>query len=213
MQLNTDTCEFGPFLCPIPGCSHKAHSGEWREHFIKDHWDTVHHCYDFDGRYNFDGPYDYGVSWPIIFHDEDLEEDRYCSFLGPGKDVFLLVKEAIRNGHALSFYYIDLPDLGPNYFECKLRVQGGPYLSRLLPLELRSYLSRSLQSELRVVSIKEWKRGKVHGSSLLICFCYCRDNDIVAVAEMGVIKIQLLCSSDDKLQLQLQRWTVVYVYN
>ncbi|KAF3339004.1 E3 ubiquitin-protein ligase SINA-like 9 [Carex littledalei] len=31
MQMHTETCEFGPSLCPIPGCAHKAFSEEEEE--------------------------------------------------------------------------------------------------------------------------------------------------------------------------------------
>ncbi|XP_078150463.1 uncharacterized protein LOC144545774 [Carex rostrata] len=41
MQVHRDTCEFNPFLCPIPGCGHKASSGEKREHFLKEHGDLI----------------------------------------------------------------------------------------------------------------------------------------------------------------------------
>ncbi|KAF3341923.1 E3 ubiquitin-protein ligase SINA-like 6 [Carex littledalei] len=152
MQVHADMCEFGPTLCPIEGCAHKASSGEWREHFRKDHQGDVFHFCDWDSYDNL------GESRTIIrFGEEDLKEDRCYTILGPGKDLFLLVKEPILNvGNALSLYYIDMPDLGRNYFKCELKVKGGPYQTS------------SLQLKSRVVSIKEWKRGKVHGSSLLL---------------------------------------------
>ncbi|KAF3341924.1 E3 ubiquitin-protein ligase SINA-like 6 [Carex littledalei] len=151
-QMHNNRCEFTQSVCPIPGCTYEAFSGAWQAHFVKDH---KNHDYDYtDDDYSLPN---YGESCTIRFDDEDFEEDRYYTFLGPGKDVLLLVKEIIPNvGNALSLYYIDLPDMGRNYLKCKLRVKGGPYRTS------------SLQSKSRVVSIKEWKKGRVHDSSLLL---------------------------------------------
>ncbi|XP_078170408.1 uncharacterized protein LOC144564680 isoform X2 [Carex rostrata] len=91
MQLHKDRCEFTQSVCPIPGCAHEAFSGQWLAHFVKDHWN---HGYD----YSDSSHQNYGTPCTIRFDFKDFEEDRYYTFLGPGKDVFLLVKEAIPNG-------------------------------------------------------------------------------------------------------------------
>ncbi|XP_078170027.1 putative E3 ubiquitin-protein ligase SINA-like 6 [Carex rostrata] len=64
MQMHAKMCEFGPSLCPIPGCAHKAFSGEWRAHFLKDHREPG--CY-----------YSYGWQCTIMLNEEDL----YYTFL------------------------------------------------------------------------------------------------------------------------------------
>ncbi|KAF3340060.1 putative E3 ubiquitin-protein ligase SINA-like 9 [Carex littledalei] len=104
-QVHTDMCEFGLSLCPIPGCAHKASSGEWWEHFLEDHLDPSSY-------------YSYGQSIGILLNEEDL----YYALFGPGDDLFLLVKESIPNvGIALSLYYIDLPHRDQNVFPYELK--------------------------------------------------------------------------------------------
>ncbi|XP_078153950.1 E3 ubiquitin-protein ligase SINA-like 10 [Carex rostrata] len=134
-QVHADTCEFGPSLCPIPGCAHKASSGQWRGHFLQDHRDrSIYYCY--------------GHSCTVKIY----EEDPYYIFLGPGKDLFLLVKEPIAKfGNVISLFYVDLPDRDNNYFSYELEEWQTD----------RIYKSPA-------VSIKEWKRGEVHVSSLLV---------------------------------------------
>ncbi|KAF3335363.1 putative E3 ubiquitin-protein ligase SINA-like 9 [Carex littledalei] len=139
MQAHTATCKYGRPACPIPGCLHKASSGEWRGHFLKYHWDAGTH-------------YSYGESSTILFNEEDL----YYTLLGPVKDLFLLVKEPIPNvGTVLSLYFIDLPDLAQNDFKYKLKVYG-------------RYNTVTMQMNSPVISIKDWKRGQVGDSSLLV---------------------------------------------
>ncbi|XP_078153054.1 E3 ubiquitin-protein ligase SINA-like 11 [Carex rostrata] len=139
MQAHTATCKYGRPPCPIPDCLHKASSGEWRAHFLKDHWDTGTH-------------YSYGESSTILFNEEDF----YYTLLGPGKDLFVLVKEPIPDvGTVLSLYFIDLPDLARNDFKYKLKVYGR---DNTITMQMNS----------PVISIKDWKRGQVGGSSLLV---------------------------------------------
>ncbi|KAF3341921.1 putative E3 ubiquitin-protein ligase SINA-like 9 [Carex littledalei] len=147
--VHTDTCEFGPSLCPIPGCAHKASIGEWRGHFLKDHRNPCVH-------------YGYGHSRTIRFN----EEDPYYTLFGPGKDLFLLVKKPIPNvGNALSLYYIDLPDRGENVFPYELEV-----------VTRENYIKSSVQLKSQAISIKEWKRGEVCGRSLLVPLGFTKEN-------------------------------------
>lgn len=113
--------------------------GEWRAHFLKDHWDAGTH-------------YSYGESSTILFNEEDF----YYTLLGPGKDLFVLVKEPIPDvGTVLSLYFIDLSDLARNDFKYKLKVYGR---DNTITMQMNS----------PVISIKDRKRGQVGGSSLLV---------------------------------------------
>ena len=87
--------------------------GEWRSHFLKEHWNP--------GPYNSEvgSCYNYGEYCTIKFDEKDL----YYTLIGPDKDLFLLVKEPILNvGYVPLLYYIDVPDRGQNVFPCELRV-------------------------------------------------------------------------------------------
>ncbi|XP_078154090.1 putative E3 ubiquitin-protein ligase SINA-like 6 [Carex rostrata] len=148
-QVHTDTCEFAPSLCPIPGCAHKASIGEWRGHFLKYHRNPCVH-------------YGYGHSRTIRFN----EEDPYYTLFGPGKDLFLLVKESIPNvGNALSLYYIDVPNRGQNVF---------PYELELVTRE--NCIKSSVQLKSQAISIKEWKKAKVRDRFLLVPLGFTKGN-------------------------------------
>ncbi|KAF3322074.1 putative E3 ubiquitin-protein ligase SINA-like 9 isoform X1 [Carex littledalei] len=174
-QVHTDTCEFVPSSCPMPSCAHKAFSGKWRGHFMKDHWETSQ-------------DYSYGQSIDILFDAVmvDLEEDLYYTLHGPNKDLFLFVKEPILNvGNALSLYYIDLPhDQEQNMLSFELTVFG-------------RYNTITLQLKSPVISIKEWKRGEVGGSSLLVPLGFPAFQNALQIMKLSVLFLSkdVLCLS------------------
>lgn len=132
--------------------------GEWRAHFLKYHWDAGTH-------------YSYGESSTILFNEEDL----YYTLLGPGKDLFVLVKEPMPYvGNVLSLYFIDLPDLGQNDIKYELKVY-----SRCNTV--------TMQMNSPVISMKDWKRGEVGRSSLLVPLEF---------TERNIMKIHLLINKE-----------------
>ncbi|KAJ3698610.1 hypothetical protein LUZ61_002315 [Rhynchospora tenuis] len=105
-ELHTNACAFGPSSCPIPGCNHKAFSGQWLDHFTQSH--------RFRQTY-----FVYGESRTIVFE----QGDSYFILSGPDQDLLLLVNEPVLSmGNALSLYSIDLPHLGQNVLLYELLV-------------------------------------------------------------------------------------------
>ena len=128
--------------------------GEWRGHFLKDHQNLCRKC-------------SYGQTCYVRFK----KEDRYYILLGPGEDLFLLVKEPICNvGNALSLYYIDLPHRGQHVFPYELKV-----------ITHENFITSSVQLNSQAVSIKEWKRGEVRGTYLLVPLGFTEQNIEVQV--------------------------------
>ncbi|KAJ4797931.1 E3 ubiquitin-protein ligase [Rhynchospora pubera] len=140
-QLHADTCPFGPSSCPIPACSHRAFPGGWLAHFIEDH------------KYP-NTSFLYGESHTVIFN----EGHPYFVFSGPDNHLFLLVNQPLLNmGNALSLHSIDPPHQDQNVLSYRLIVGTDSGTNAC-----------SLQFKSQVSSIKEWKKGELHGYFLLV---------------------------------------------
>jgi hypothetical protein len=113
--------------------------GEWLGHFLEDH--------RFPSSY-----FIYGESCKIMFN----HGDPFFTLCGPNKNLLLLVNEPFLNiGNALSLYIIDLPHLCNNVLSYELVVSTDSGTS-------------SVQLKSQAGSIKEWKKGQLSHSFLLV---------------------------------------------
>ncbi|KAF3327732.1 putative E3 ubiquitin-protein ligase SINA-like 6 [Carex littledalei] len=128
----------------------------------------------------------YGQSCNIKFN----QGDPYFTLFGPDKELFLLVNEPVLNiGNALSLYCNALAHLRHNDFSYELMVDT-----------VSGTNASSVHLKSQVVSIKEWKRGEVRGSFLLVPLGF---------SLSGEMKVQFsfydetMCLSDLQLLLSL----------
>ncbi|KAJ3677215.1 hypothetical protein LUZ60_002939 [Juncus effusus] len=142
-EEHEQNCRFRPSPCPVRNCTHKGISGDWLEHFERDH--------NF-ARINFH----FNESFKVKIN----QLDPYLILIGPDNNILLLINKPVgKTGHGISLFYADFSQIQ----DCYILSYEINVLKNTSKLQLKSEIG----------CVKELKGDELGGIFLFVPLGFC----------------------------------------